>query len=233
MSILDRVYPLSVMAIVCKPSCSYANANNIDYFIKICYNKTVTIHDASGNAASRPNDTVETVAAELAKLFEKLKKKAVNLTYQYLRDQLEGEEGKTWTWFDGRRQAYVDAVVRYEGDIVLGGGYNRWMELLYKLRLSDIVVMMPGENDTFVRSAAIDIRQLGQGADPGAEYVVAPGTILKAGYDHYGPTPTVGANGGLDWSPSRSHVSATFHEITEIDADLRALVDQLRSYAAA
>lgn len=180
-------------------------------------------------------ETVGQVAAEITRLYAAFDKAAANLTSEYIEQRLAGEEGVTWDMFPRsgflrRPTPILDAIVRQEGAILLGAGYTMWNDLLNEYRLVKMALLVPGKDGTFVRTDAISVRRAKRGYNPGDEYIVVGDQILKAGYDHQGSAPTIGAHGGFAWSVPRDWVNDTFRPLAEVDPGLQRVVKALQSY---
>lgn len=195
----------------------------------------------SAPATGETRPTIETIgeaAAEITRLYVALDKTAVDLTDDYLQGRLAGEEGVTWEMWPragmfGRPTPYLDNVVRRDGALLLGAGYNIQRKLLQEYRLSKGDMLIPGENETFTKTGALTVHRAGAGFDPGDEYVVVGDRLLKAGHDHHDSMPTVGAHGGLAWSTPRDWLSDTFSKMTEVDTGLLAVIERLQAYEPA
>jgi hypothetical protein len=192
-------------------------------------------------AAGETRPTIETIdqaAAEIKRLYDELDKAAVDLTPGYLRQRLDGEEGVTWDMFPRvgflrRPTPYLDPILRRDGAIVLGGGYDMWFNLRREYDLSKNTMLVPGDNDTFTKADAVTVRRAGGGYDPGDAYIVVGDRVLKADHGHRGPVPSTGSDGKLEWSASRDWVTDAFRDMEAVDADLIEVVERLRAYEPA
>ena len=197
---------------------------------------TKTNESTLATGETRPTiETIDQAAAEINRLYTELDKVAVDLTPEYLRQRLDGEEGVTWDMFPRvgflrRPTPYLDPILRRDGAILLGGGYNMRFDLLREYDLSKGMMLVPSDNGTFTKADAVTVRRAGRGYDPGDEYIVVGDRVLKAGHDHHDPVPTVGSEGGLAWSASHDWVSSTFRDMNEIDAGLLGVIERLQAY---
>ena len=191
--------------------------------------------DAAVQAVLPLTETVSQVAAEISRLYAVFDEVAVDLTSEYIKQRLDGEEGVTWDMFPRfgflqRPTPYVAAIARREGAILLGAGYDMWWELHNQYRLTKVSMLVSSGGDSFVRTDAVSVRRASRGYNPGSEHIVVGDRVLKAGYDHDGPMPTTGTDGKLAWSVSRDWVNGTFHPVTGVDSELQRNIKDLRAY---
>ncbi|HEY8999153.1 MAG TPA: hypothetical protein VIM53_02445 [Candidatus Saccharimonadales bacterium] len=179
---------------------------------------------------SRTIETIDQAAAEITRLHTMLSAVAVDLTPEYLDRRLAGEEGVTWDMFPrnspaGRPTAILDPVVRHNGALLLGAGYNAWSK---EYKLSQGAALVPAGDGAFVRAGSITLHRPVKGYRPGVEYVVVGDRILEAGH-HKDSVPTVEA-GKTDWSAPGYSFDGTFREMTEVTPGLLDTIDEVQSY---
>ncbi|HSX29710.1 MAG TPA: hypothetical protein VLE73_04085 [Candidatus Saccharimonadales bacterium] len=180
-------------------------------------------------------ETISQAAAEIARLHTALGKVAVDLTPEYIKQRLAGEEGTTWAMFPRigflrRPTPILDPVVRQDGVLLLDAGYTMWSYLLNEYTMSKSAILVPGDANTFAKVDTVTIHRSGRGFDPGDEYVAGGGKVLKAGHKHQGSIPTIGSDGNLAWSASRDMISGVFRDMDEVDGGLRDVIEKLRAY---
>jgi hypothetical protein len=182
-------------------------------------------------------ETINQVAAEIRRLYEAFKKAAVNLTDEYYKARLAGEEGVAWAMFPRtgllrRPVPILDSIMRRDGKILLGAGYNAWHDLLIDHWLTKASALLPQNDDmsVFVRVGIITVRRSRRGYNPGVEYALIGDKILQAGIGHHDSMPTTGSDGKLAWSVSQSWVNGTFRSLDAVTSELQETISHLRKY---
>jgi len=202
-----------------------------------------TAESAPAAGETRPKiETLGEAAAEINRLHVVLGASAIELTNEFLDQQLAGEEGVTWSMFPrggflSRPTPYLPDVMRLIptdarplDTIVLGAGYNMWNNLLREYDLTADGILVPDNKGSYTQTDAVRVHRWGRGYDPGEKYLVTADQVLKAPYKHYDSAPTVGAHGGLAWSAGHSVVDKGFVPLEEVTPELLKVVDDLRRY---
>lgn len=190
----------------------------------------------SGNVLSIIG-TIDQAAAEITRLYQAFDKEAVNLTDEYYKARLAGEEEVTWAMFPRfgifqRPVPILDSIIRRDGKILLGAGYNVWHELLndHWLSKTSALLHQDGDMSVLVKFDTVTVRRSRRGYDPGVEYAVVGDKIFQAEMDHHGSMPTTGSDGKLAWSGPRSWINGTFRSLTTVTSELQETISHLRKY---
>lgn len=178
--------------------------------------------------------TIPQVAAEITRLYRVFDKLAVNLDREYYQQQLAGPENVTWKMFPkglfSKPTPILDRIMRQESAILLGAGYNSHQLVLDEFRLAQDIVLIPQEAATYARTDAVTVRRTGYGYDPGEMYTATNDRVLQAGYTHHTPVHTLDDEGRLVGGTPHAQLNSTFHEMTEVNPALSAIVSRLQAY---
>jgi hypothetical protein len=192
--------------------------------------------ESSGTVLS-VTETIDQAAAEITRLYQAFDKAAINLTDEYYKARLAGEEEVTWvmfprTGFFRRPVPILDSIMRQGGKILIGAGYNMWHELLNDHWLTKASALLPqnGDMSVLVRVDIITVRRSRRGYDPGVEYALIGDKIFQAGMDHHDSMPTTGSDGKLAWSVPQSWVNGTFRSMVAVTSELQETISHLRKY---
>ncbi|HEX8762346.1 MAG TPA: hypothetical protein VF733_01165 [Candidatus Saccharimonadales bacterium] len=186
----------------------------------------------SGSGIERPAiETVAHAAAEIVRLHTIFEDRAIDLTPEYNRERMAGEEGITWGSFRGLGLGgkpisvpHLDLVMRTDR-IIIHPHYNRFYELLWRFDLTRADISP--ETNRLTEGAGVSVVRKRVGFNPGEAYVANGEQLFRAKLEHRGPTPTPRPGGGLTYS-YHSWVGDIYAPVTEIDENLTKLIDQLR-----
>jgi len=174
------------------------------------------------------SETIGQAAQKIREMYTVFDRKAPKLTRKYIKERLNGEEGKTWGVFDGTTYPYLDRAIRIDGKIELNARYNRLWEIRSDYKLQQNPLLLPTGEGEFEEKDAITILRPGEGFDPGEKYAIPDNqTILQAKLDHDGPMPTLGSGGHFAWSTSRTFIGKRYGELTEVTPELTDLITKI------